>query len=301
MTSLRTALVLVPLATACGATTPPPQGPQTGGAPPPASEAPAFAGSDEAAAEPGGYAYTDDAPRAAMRSGEAEGALAPRDERPGLATHWGEARRSPTTSVAFERSHPARPAGLATFGYDDFGGVRTMTGREPTSEARVFLAGGALTVTLADAQGRALPAAPWRARTVAAGEPGQRYQIRVDNHTPRRFEIVATVDGLDVIDGRDGDLEKRGYLLGPWATIEIDGFRRSEDEVAAFRFGDVGGSYAVGRGRGRDVGVIGVAAFAERGDEDDLLRRVDEARRRQDADPFPGRFAPAPSTLRVRR
>ena len=44
-------------------------------------------------------------------------------------------------------------------------------------------------------------------------------------------EAVATVDGLDVISGRTGSFENRGYVLLPWSSVEIDGFRQSRDEV----------------------------------------------------------------------
>ena len=89
------------------------------------------------------------------------------------------------------------------------------------------------------------------------GEHGQRYTIEVQNHTGNRVEAVATVDGLDVIDGRSGSFDKRGYLVLPYATLAIDGFRRSSETVAAFRFGSVAESYADRKGQGRNVGVIG--------------------------------------------
>ena len=129
-------------------------------------------------------------------------------------------------------------------------------------------------------------------RTYAVGDAGSRYQIRIDNHTSFRIEAVATVDGLDVIDGEDGDFAKRGYLVNPHDSLEIEGFRRSEEEVAVFRFGSVDDSYAAQRGKGRDVGVIGIAFFRERGS--DWRWTPEEVRRRETADPFPGRFAPPP-------
>jgi hypothetical protein len=62
--------------------------------------------------------------------------------------------------------------------------------------------------------------------------------------------------------------------------------------VAAFRFAKVRHSYAAARGDDRNVGVIGLAFFAERGDD----WRAAEVRRRDRALPFPdeGRFAPPP-------
>ena len=74
--------------------------------------------------------------------------------------------------------------------------------------------------------------------------------------------------------------------------VEIDGFRQSMDEVAAFRFGSVRGSYAGQKGNDRNVGVIGVAVFAERGATQPWTER--EIGRRETADPFPGRFAAPP-------
>ena len=89
----------------------------------------------------------------------------------------------------------------------------------------------------------------------------------------------------------DGYAKMRGYLVQPWSTVEIDGFRRSDAQVAAFRFGRVKDSYAAKRGSDRNVGVIGVAVFQERGSSWPWTQR--ELDRRDGADAFPGRFAPA--------
>jgi hypothetical protein len=79
----------------------------------------------------------------------------------------------------------------------------------------------------------------------------------------------------------------------PYATLEIDGFRQSHDAVAAFRFARVADSYAAQTGDARNVGVIGIAFFSERGD----TYSDDELRTRDTANPFPGsdpRFARPP-------
>jgi hypothetical protein len=76
--------------------------------------------------------------------------------------------------------------------------------------------------------------------------------------------------------------------------VEIDGFRQSVDTVAAFRFGSVRGSYAAQKtGDARNVGVIGVAIFNERG-TNPVPWSSDEAQKRRDANPFPGQFATPP-------
>jgi len=97
------------------------------------------------------------------------------------------------------------------------------------------------------------------------GHLGERYTLRVVNHTARRIEAVVSVDGRDVIDGRPGDWrEKRGYLVPAWGSVEIEGWRISRQEAAAFRFSTVPESYAARMGNAREVGVIGVAIFPER-------------------------------------
>lgn len=97
------------------------------------------------------------------------------------------------------------------------------------------------------------------------GHTGQRYVIRVLNRSGRRIEAVVTVDGRDVIDGKTGDFQhKRGYMVPAWGQVDIDGWRLSESQAAAFRFSSVADSYAARTGNAREVGVIGVAVFPER-------------------------------------
>jgi hypothetical protein len=93
---------------------------------------------------------------------------------------------------------------------------------------------------------------------------GERYVLRIVNHTGRRVEAVVSVDGRDVVDGRPGDLRKRGYLVPAWGSVDIDGWRMSAHTAAAFRFSSVAESYAARTGSAREVGVIGVAVFPER-------------------------------------
>jgi hypothetical protein len=110
-----------------------------------------------------------------------------------------------------------------------------------------------------------LPTYLHRGRTYLLGEVGARYRIRVHNPTDRRVEAVISVDGIDAIDGRPADYaRKRGYIVPPYGTVTIDGFRVSMRDVATFRFSSVGDSYAGRTGRARNVGVVGVALFAER-------------------------------------
>lgn len=216
-------------------------------------------------------------------------------ERPGLGTSWGESRTSEITTAPFEREHPSRPIAVGALYYNDASGARAMARRAGVSHVSggfVSIDGGALAVRLVDSAGGGLPGYGSGDRAYVVGERGARYAIQIRNNTGNRYEVVATVDGLDVIDGRPGAYEKRGYILSPWATLDIDGFRRSETEVAAFRFGSVSGSYAASKGGARNVGVIGVAFFQEAGSPWPWSEA--EVERREGADPFPGRFATPP-------
>jgi hypothetical protein len=226
---------------------------------------------------------------------EARGLEAIREERPGLGTEWGDSRASHVTDAPFARRSFESPWASSTLYYNDADGVRSMTGgaaRPSCAVSAVLVAGGALSVRLVDAWGSPLPTCDLGSRKYVTGRHGDRYVIEVQNHTGQRFEAVATVDGLDVIDGRPGSLAKRGYLIAPHGSLQIEGYRRSLQEVAEFRFGRVSNSYAARTGSDRNVGVIGVALFDERGTPYPWFGH--EAERRHDAEPFPGRFAPAP-------
>jgi hypothetical protein len=101
--------------------------------------------------------------------------------------------------------------------------------------------------------------------THVLGQLGSRYTLRISNHTGRRIETVVSVDGRDAIDGKPADWRsKRGYLVPAWGSIDIEGWRISHSQAAAFRFSSVPDSYAARTGSARDVGVIGVAVFPER-------------------------------------
>lgn len=204
----------------------------------------------------------------------------------GLGTVYGERRRSDSYETRFERSS-GRPDAVLSLWYDDFEGVTALSD-SPWRDSTVHDASHDVTVAVVDARGRVLDALDVGRQRYAVGEPGQRYEIEVTNHSGRRFEVVASVDGLDVIDGGHASTRKRGYILEPFSTLTIDGWRTHEDEVAAFRFGRVADSYAARRGAPRDIGVIGVALFAERG------RWTPDRDRRRRARPFDDRFAPPP-------
>lgn len=120
-------------------------------------------------------------------------------------------------------------------------------------------------VSLEMPDGSPLPTFQQGGSTFVLGEPGEPYRIRVSNPSPQRVEAVVTVDGRDTISGALGDyVAQRGYLIEPWGSVLVEGFRRSWDEVAAFRFTTRARSYSARRGTPQHLGVIGVAVFSEK-------------------------------------
>jgi hypothetical protein len=265
-------------------------------APPPAVPPPARAEVEEDSSVGADRAAPKSASRGGSPSDESRSRrpLEPDPARPGLGTTWGETRTSRVSSSPFERAS-RNPFELQSISYNDANGIDAML-RGGSFAAfqpdRPALDNGMLSVRVLDDNGSPLPTYFGSGRALVAGEHGQRYTIQIANRTANRFEAVVTVDGLDVIDGQPGSFDKRGYLVQPFDSVEIDGFRQSMHDVAAFRFGSVRGSYAAKKGNDRNVGVIGVAFFAERGAEAPWTQR--ELDRRNSADPFPGRFAAPP-------
>lgn len=114
-------------------------------------------------------------------------------------------------------------------------------------------------------EGESLPVFRSEGRHYLLGAQGRPYEIWIANNTDGRVEVVVSVDGRDVISGREADFrEDRGYVMNPGEELQVEGFRKSLSAVARFEFSSVEESYASRMGDGTNVGVIGVAVFEER-------------------------------------
>lgn len=235
----------------------------------------------------------------AVASQEERAAEASPRQRPGLGTEYGEQRHSPVVETAFTR-RSSSPDVVLSMRYDDADGITRLArsrGHQGWRRARAEASGLVLSIT--DENFRPLDSIDIDGQHHVVGRHGDRYMLGVENHTSERWEVVASVDGLDVIDGSPADFDERGYVLDPRTSMMIEGWRTSSSEVAAFRFGSVSSSYAERRGMGRNIGVIGAAFFREEGSSrwqrpievEDPWSEMDRRRR---AEPFPGRFAPPP-------
>lgn len=98
-----------------------------------------------------------------------------------------------------------------------------------------------------------------------AGKKNERYNIHIKNNSSDRVEIVCSVDGRDVVSGDQANYESQcGYLVNPYSSYTIEGWRQTNDKVAAFRFSAPGKSYSSKRGTPQNIGVLGMAVFREK-------------------------------------
>ena len=127
------------------------------------------------------------------------------------------------------------------------------------------IAGTGVDVEIRDRRtGEVLPVYWHEGARHVVGEPGCEYEIRLRNQGGARVLAVTSVDGVNVITGKTASPSQSGYVIDPWGLVDIDGWRKSMDEVAAFYFTALPDSYAARTGRPDNVGVIGVALFRER-------------------------------------
>lgn len=97
-----------------------------------------------------------------------------------------------------------------------------------------------------------------------AGNPGEHYALRLSNRSGGRVLAVLSVDGVNVVTGETAATDQSGYVLEPYSSVEIAGWRKNLREIAQFYFTALPDSYAARTDRPDDVGVIGVAAFREK-------------------------------------
>lgn len=95
---------------------------------------------------------------------------------------------------------------------------------------------------------------------------GRNYALSIRNTTGRRVGVLVAVDGLNVVNGQKSRLSSKEtmYVLDPYESATIRGWRTSLDDVRKFVFVDEERSYAERTGQANgDMGWIRVLAFRE--------------------------------------
>lgn len=186
-------------------------------------------------------------------------------ERPGLGTGWGDDVASAVNFTSFQRAN-ARPASIASIYYNDKEGIKAMTNSWNYSGKGLQKTANGMVEWGVKGNWGYLKNKHSSGKRFVVGSKNQTYSLVVKNLSKSRLELVMSVDGLDVLDGKPASTKKRGYIIQPGKTLTVKGFRKSAQAVAAFKFASVNSSYTNLSGKGtRNIGVIGMAVFTEKG------------------------------------
>lgn len=125
------------------------------------------------------------------------------------------------------------------------------------------------------------PAADGSDRLYLQAFKGRSYTLVLHNRSGQRVGVLIAVDGLNVVNGERSRLAagEPMYVLGPWETATIRGWRTSLDGVRQFVFVDEARSYASRTDQANgDMGWIRVLSFRENrplawGERDEPWRR----------------------------
>ena len=94
---------------------------------------------------------------------------------------------------------------------------------------------------------------------------GTNYTVKIKNDNPYRVMAVLSVDGLDVVTGKPAEETNTGYIIDAYNSLDIKGYRISDDNSASFIFTSKGKSYVQqAKSNAINAGVIGLRTFKEK-------------------------------------
>ncbi|MDO4895958.1 MAG: hypothetical protein Q3971_01240 [Moraxella sp.] len=172
-----------------------------------------------------------------------------------LGTVWGDEINSSIQEIYATRKSP-EPILTTSIRYAD----KAFKGK---SLNNLSLMGGKITMTITHDNGKPYPITRQDGQYYLSAKADQSYSLVYQNNTPNNYEIISSVDGLDVLDGTTASVYHTGYVLRPHGRLTIEGFRKDKDTVASFTFGTPQDSYANHNTQGNisNVGIIGVAVY----------------------------------------
>jgi hypothetical protein len=172
-----------------------------------------------------------------------------------LGTKWGDEIDSHVTQVDLKRKSYT-PVDETLVRYAD----KNYQGKVINS---ISIAAGKISFSVVDDQGNRIALYRVGQNYYLAGRQGQSYQLRYENNTGKTFEVVTSVDGVDVINGSQASRRNAGYVLHAHNTLKIEGFRKSNSAVASFTFSKPEDAYAANTASGsiQNTGVIGTVVY----------------------------------------
>ncbi len=172
-----------------------------------------------------------------------------------LGTKWGDEVTSHVTEVNLKRLSD-QPIAESQVRYAN----KQYQGKTVNS---ISLAAGKISFSIVDDVDAVLPLFREGQSYFLAGQDGQSYQLKYENHTDSTFEVVASVDGIDVLDGSNASRTNSGYVLHPHSELKIEGFRKSDSAVASFTFSKPEDAYAANSNNGsiQNTGIIGTVIY----------------------------------------
>lgn len=171
-----------------------------------------------------------------------------------LGTQWGDDVDSEVTTIDLRRISD-EPIGQMQVSYAD----KSYRGRALNS---MSLLAGKVEFSVAADSGK-LPLYRDAGNYYLQGKAGQAYRLVYHNNGANTYEIVASVDGLNVLDGSAASRYDEGYVLRPNEDLVIEGFRKSQSAVASFIFSKPDNAYAANTDTGSidNTGVIGTVIY----------------------------------------
>lgn len=172
-----------------------------------------------------------------------------------LGTKWGDEVTSHVTEVNLARLSE-QPIAKSEIRYAN----KQYQGKMVNS---ISLAAGKISFSVVNDNNQELPLYRDGQNYYLSGKNGQSYQLKYENHTDNTYEVVASVDGMDVLNGNIASRNNSGYVLHPHSTLQIEGFRKSDSAVASFTFSSPEDAYATNSDHGsiQNTGIIGTAIY----------------------------------------
>lgn len=102
--------------------------------------------------------------------------------------------------------------------------------------------------------------------TFVEGRSGSKFELCLRNLNSTKVEVVVSVDGRSITDGKQAGTQSTGYLLDPFQKIVIPGWKLSGSQAAEFVFSGKNESYStvMSGGDSTNNGVIGVMVYGEK-------------------------------------